>query len=52
MNDYKVRNCEVPIADRGGISHCSRHDEERIGWYSILETVDVAQEVGQVEAHS
>lgn len=50
--NFKLRNYEVPISDSSGISHRSRHDKERIGWYSVLETVDVAQEVGQVEAHS
>lgn len=43
---------KIPIANSSGISHCGRHDEERVGWYSILETVDVTQKVGQVEAHS
>ena len=41
----------LPVANSGGISHRGRHDEEGVGWYSILEAVDVAEEVGQVEAH-
>lgn len=42
----------VPVANSSGIGHGGRHDEERVGRHGILETVYVAQKVGQVEAHS
>lgn len=42
----------VPVANSSGIGHGGRHDEEGVGRYGILETVYVAQKVGQVEAHS
>lgn len=52
MLNLYVKVNKIPIPDSRGISHRRRHDKEWIGWYSILEPVDVAQEVGQVEAHS
>lgn len=41
-----------PVAHGRGVGHGGRHDEEGVGGHGVLEAVDVAQEVRQVQAHA